>query len=119
MSSHWTKPISVHENGEVGRVYYLNFKLIFKNKDEWTRPMPLTLNPDQGSTLEEMITRSREIPQVMKDELLRHRKAEARLMSGTVLKMWFAEEPAPEWWAPTETQIVDKRVKEAGLIIGG
>lgn len=67
----WEQPISVHETGEVGRVYYLNTKLTLIDGEEWTRTTEFTLNPDYGSTVEEMLKRTKEIPNQMKDQLLR------------------------------------------------
>ena len=54
----WEQPISVHERGELGRVYYLNTKLTLIDGEEWTRHTEFTLNPDYGSTIEEMLKRT-------------------------------------------------------------
>ena len=54
--------------GEVGRVYYINTKLTLIDGEEWTRSSEFTLNPDYGSTVEEMLKRTNEIPNQMKDQ---------------------------------------------------
>lgn len=94
----WERPISRSEKGEVGRVYFLNSKAIFPDGREWTRHTPITLNPDHGSTVEEMIRRSVEIPKKMKSDLLSHRSTESRLTSGLWMRFWIAEYPAPDSW---------------------
>lgn len=94
----WERNISKSEKGEVGRVYFINCKAIFPDGNEWTRHWPITLNPDHGSTVEEMVKRHDEIPGPMKSELLSHRRAEARLSSGLVYRLWVSDSPAPDSW---------------------
>lgn len=112
----WEQPISVHETGEVGRVYYLNTKLTLIDGEEWTRTTEFTLNPDYGSTVEEMLKRTNEIPNQMKDQLLRKRFSENKLTSGLVYKVWISDYPAPRYWAPTQREI-EQRKKAQGKAV--
>lgn len=113
----WQTPISVHERGEVGRVYYINTKLTLPNGEEWTKHAEFTLNPDYGSTIEEMLKRSTEMPNVMKDSLLRRRVCEAKLSSGAILKVWLCDYPAPKYWAPTQIEVMAKKKAEEKPIL--
>jgi hypothetical protein len=113
----WRTPISVHEKGEVGRVYYVNTMIIMKDGEEWTQHTPITLNPDQGSTIEGMLKRSKEIPKKMKDALLRHRVSEEYLTSGIVVRIWICDYPAPEYWNPTDIQRREKARAENKAIL--
>lgn len=94
----WERAISPREQGEVGRVYFLNQMAVFKNGIEWTKHTSITLNPDQGSTIEQMLNRSQDIPGPMKAQLLAQRYAENRLTSGLVYKIWISDSPAPDNW---------------------
>ncbi len=94
----WERAISPRETGEVGRVYFVNIMAVFPNGIEWTRHTPITLNPDQGSTVEEMLKRSTQIPHTMKAQLLSQRYAENKLTGGLVYKVWISESPAPDNW---------------------
>ena len=113
----WRTPIPKPEKGEVGRVYYLNTMIIMKTGEEWTKHTLLTLNPDQGSTVEGMLKRSLEIPRDMKDDLLRKRITEQRLTSGILLRMWLSDYPAPEWWNPSDIQRREKARLEGRPVI--
>ena len=104
----WQNPVRRSDEGEVGRVYYLNTRLVWKLGEEWTRNIHFTLNPEFGSTIEAMIKRSKEIPHPMKADLLSKRLAEAKLSSGHVLTLWISEDPAPEYWEPTDSQKIQK-----------
>jgi hypothetical protein len=108
----WIKPMSKSDRGESGRVYYINSMCIFISGEEWTKATPFTLNPEHGSTIEEMLKKSSEIPIPMKRELLEKRYTEQRLSNGICIKFWISEEPAPEWWNPTEAQKQAKARKE-------
>ena len=93
----WEKAISRTESGEVGRVYFINTMMISPKGDlKQTNNHPFTLNPDYGSTIERHLTMSTDLPGPIKAELLAHRKAEARLTSGAIIKIWIAEEAAPD-----------------------
>lgn len=94
----WERHISPRETGEVGRVYFLNCRMIFKNGKEWTRHWQLTLNPDQGSTVEGYLKNAIEVPPDMRSELLTFRHVEKRLTGGSVYKLWISDDPAPDTW---------------------
>jgi hypothetical protein len=108
----WQTPISKHEKGEVGRVYYLNQMVILKSGEEWTQHTPMTLNPDRGGTVELYLKKSVDVPQPLKASLLSQRKAEAKLSSGLVVRYWISDYPAPEYWAPTDAQKAAKLKSE-------
>lgn len=98
MIQDWERHISAREEGEVGRVYFVNVMARFPNGIEWTRHHPITLNPDQGSTVEQYLTRTQQVPHPMKAKLLSQRFAEERLTSGLIYKIWISESPAPDNW---------------------
>ncbi len=105
MSLHWEKAISKTESGEVGRVYFINTMMISPDGNvRQTNHHPFTLNPDQGSTIERHLTMSTDLPGPFKAELLAHRTAEAKLTSGAVIKIWIAEEAAPDSKALAEAE---------------
>lgn len=93
----WERNISPSDEGEVGRVYYMNFK-VEDSKGIKTLGNPFTLNPKYGSTIEKSLKAAKEIPNGMKADLLRDRRAEAKLSNGKVFCVWISEEPAPKNW---------------------
>lgn len=94
----WRTPIRKSDRGEVGRVYYLNQMAILPDGRELTRASLITLNPDQGNTVEEVIKRATQVPGPMKADLLKKRETEARLTSGAILRIWISDYEAPNNW---------------------
>lgn len=115
----WLKPLRKEDPGEVGRVYYVNTKCIFKDNEEWTKNDPFTINPENGITIEDTLKNSTDIPHTMKADLIAKRYTEQRLTSGIYLKIWISEEAAPEWWSPTPKQIYEKTMREAKPLLYG
>lgn len=97
MSKHWEKAIAKTETGEVGRVYFINTMMISSKGDlKETNNHPFTLNPDHGSTIERMLRMSCDLPGPIKSELLSHRTCEVKLTGGAIMRIWIAEEAAPD-----------------------
>jgi hypothetical protein len=108
----WRKPLRRSDEGEPGRVYYLNMALVFNDGTEWTLPSPFTLNPKFGNTIDRMLKGSNYIPKGMRDELFKHRYVEMKHHTGQVVKMWLCEEACPNNWNPEMKQrIREQRTK--------
>lgn len=108
----WEKAISKSERGEVGRVYFINTMMISPDGNhKETNHHPFTLNPDQGSTIERHLKMSTDLPGPIKANLLSYRTAEAKLSSGAVIRIWIAEEGAPDTKAlrQSELEIAERR----------
>ena len=108
----WKKPLPARDPGEVGRVYYINIEAIFDDNVRWSKGVPFTLNPEHGKTLEGVLLKSKEIPNVLKRKLIEKREAEMKINSG-LLKFYISDEQAPDTWGEERH---DKE-KGSGLIL--
>lgn len=112
----WKTPVAKNDSGEVGKVYYLNLLLISKDEPDRTKPQPFTLNPTRGKDIEHMLKMSEEIPNVIKDQLMKNRKAEVRLTNGATMKLFFSETPAPDTWLDKYKPMIKEQKTESGII---
>lgn len=94
----WDKAIATKEEGEVGRVYFLNFQLDRSESESWTKGFPFTLNPEHGKTIEYMISGTKEVPADIKAKLIAKRDAVMNLESGHRFRVWISTEIAPDKW---------------------
>lgn len=100
---HWKTHLKRGYKAEVGRVYYLNMRLIFPDKDEWVKTdMEFTVNTHLGFTLEKKLARLTSLTFMQRKELIRENFTEMRDPQGVVLQMWISESKAPFKWGPPE-----------------
>lgn len=99
----WNRPLKRGTKPEIGRVYYLNARLIFPDKDEWVKnEIQFSVNTAIGRTFESEIAKKTVLTFMQRKELIREFTTEMRDPQGVVLQMWISESEAPFKWGPPE-----------------
>lgn len=100
--SDWKRAIKPSDEGEVGKVYYLNWEIVHNVKygteskrESWYDCRPFTLNPERGKTIELLLKTSKTLLKTVKEQLLKKRVAEYHHSGGKLMKCWISHYPAP------------------------